>query len=528
MGIYLNPGNEGFASAVNSEIYIDKTNLLTHTNKVFDSEQRYICVSRPRRFGKSITAEMLVAYYCKGCNSEKLFKDFKISKTADYGKYINSYDVIHIDINSFITEISDMTQFVATMQMKIISELKEEFAECSLDEINSLPIALSLINKKYGTVFVVVIDEWDALFREEKYDFKVQEEYVNLLRGLFKNAPSKRFVKLAYMTGILPIKKYGTQSALNNFYEYTMINSGQLAEYVGFTQTEVYGLCQKYEMDYEEAKCWYDGYNLKGTEHIYSPKSIVEAMLRQDYDNYWTRTETYDVLKKYISMNFDGLKDSIIYMLAGERCKLNPNTFQNDFVNFRQKDDILTLLVHLGYLAYDSVMKEVYIPNQEVGMEFADAVKGTGWNEVSKAIELSENLLDATISSNEKMVSKIIDEIHLDNTSILNYNNENALSCVISIAYYSARNYYVMYRELSAGKGFADIVFIPKMQYLNMKPAMIVELKWDKTAQSAIQQIKEKNYTKALEKYEGEVLLVGINYSEKTKKHECIIEKINF
>ncbi len=525
MGIYLNPGNEGFASALNSEIYVDKTELLAHTNKVFDSEQRYICVSRPRRFGKSMAAEMLVAYYGKGCNSNSLFRGLKIERAEDYSKYLNAYDLIHIDMSSFITEIADVKEIVSVMQKKIIAELKAAFQDCCLDEVDSLPTALSLINSQYGVTFVIVVDEWDALFREEKYDFEAQEAYVNLLRGLFKNAPSKRFVKLAYMTGILPIKKYGTQSALNNFYEYTMVNSGSLAEYIGFTETEARTLCEKYEMDFEEAKCWYDGYSFKKAEHIYSPKSVVEAMLRQDFDNYWTRTETYESLKKYISMNFDGLKDSVIYMLGGGSCKLSPNTFQNDFVNFHNKDDVLTLLVHLGYLAYDAVKKEVYIPNKEVESEFVEAVKGAGWKEVSQSINMSEKLLEETIAGNENVVAEIIDNVHMDSTSILNYNNENALSCVISIAYYSARNYYTMHRECPTGKGYADIVFLPRTQYVNEKPAMIVELKWDKTAQGAIQQIKEKNYVKALESHTGDVLLVGINYDEKTKKHECRIEK---
>lgn len=525
MGIYLNPGNEGFASAVNSEIYMDKTRFLEYTNKILDTEQRFLCVSRPRRFGKSMTAEMLVSYYGKGCDSNELFKGLKIADCDTYEVHRNAYDVIHIDMGGFLAEVSDVKKIVSVVQEKVIEELKEAFPSCDLSQVSTLPTALSLIKNQCGTSFVMIIDEWDALFREEKYDFETQDAYVNMLRGLFKDAASKRFIKLAYMTGILPIKKYGTQSALNNFYEYTMMNSGLLAEYIGFLEDEVQKLCKKYDMDFEEAKCWYDGYSFKKAEHIYSPKSVVEAMLRQDYDNYWTRTETYESLKKYISMNFDGLKDAVIHMLGGGRCKLSTNTFQNDFINFHNKDDVLTLLVHLGYLAYDANRKEVYIPNHEVESEFAEAVKGAGWKEVANSIEASERLLEATISGDENVVAQMIDEVHADSTSILNYHNENALSCVISIAYYSARNYYTMHRELPTGKGFADIVFLPRTQYVDEKPVIIVELKWDKTAQGAISQIKEKNYVNTLKEYTGDVLLVGINYDKETKQHHCLIEK---
>ena len=327
------------------------------------------------------------------------------------------------------------------------------------------------------------------------------------------------------MTGILPIKKYGSHSAINIFDEFSMTDPAMLAEYVGFTENEVINLCEKFNIDSSEMQYWYDGYLFDENIHIYSPESVVNAITRKKFRSYWTRTETYEALKIYIDMNFNGLKDNIIQMLGGSKIKISVGTFQNDMTTFASKDDVLTLLIHLGYLAYNYNTMEVFIPNHEIQEEFTMAVKNSHWDEVIKSISISDTLLEATLTSDQEAVAKGIDEVHMNTISILQYNNENSLSCVISLAYYSARKDYIMYRELPAGKGFADIVFIPR-KYSD-KPAIIVELKWDKTAEGAIKQIKEKNYSNSLEQYSGEIILVGINYNKKSKKHECIIERIN-
>lgn len=337
-----------------------------------------------------------------------------------------------------------------------------------------------------------------------------------------KNAQSLKYLELAYLTGILPIKKYGTESALNNFMEYTMVDSGILAKYVGFTEEEVSELCETYQMDFEETKRWYDGYFLRNAGHIYNPRSIVRAIREKYFDSYWTKTGTYDSLKEYISSNFDGLKDTIIDLLGGSRCSLDASTFQNDMVSMQSRADVLTLLVHLGYLAYDSECGEAYIPNEEIRKEFFNAVKSVKWTAVSEAIKNSKELLEATWDMDGNYVAESLGEIHADSTSILQYNNENSLSCAISIAYYAAREYYTMFRELPRGRGFADIVYLPNRNV--DKPAIVVELKYDKTAQGAIEQIKQKKYTKHLENYAGNILLVGINYDKNTKEHSCIIE----
>ena len=344
------------------------------------------------------------------------------------------------------------------------------------------------------------------------------------MRGLFKDASSKRFLKLAYMTGILPVKKYGTQSALNNFDEFTMINPSALSKYVGFTEEEVQSLCNRYEMDFSEVKRWYDGYCFRREKHVYNPNSVVKAMLREEYDSYWSQTETYEVLKDYICMNFDGLKDDIISMLGGGRCKVNFQTFQNDMASFHGKEDILTLLIHLGYLAYDADTQEVFIPNEEIKMEFKNAVKAADWNQVVQAIMASDALLKATWQKEEETVAAGIAAVHEANTSILSYHDENSLSCVISLAYYNAVNEYIIIREMPTGKGYADIVFLPRRH--SDKPAMIIELKWNQSAEGAITQIKDRHYIQVLEEYKGKLLLVGINYNKETKKYQCCIEEM--
>lgn len=404
MGIYLNPGNEGFRSALNSQIYVDKTKMLAYTNSVLDSEQRYLCVSRPRRFGKSMAAEMLVAYYDKSCDSSELFRNCAIASDEHFREHLNQYDVIHIDVNSFRGAGKPGESIVPGIQRLVLGELCERYPECMPDSFGTLPAALAEINKANGARFVVVIDEWDAVFREDREDDRAQTEYIGFLRGLFKDAPSKKSIKLVYMTGILPIKKYGTESALNNFDEFTMLDADVLAEYVGFTEEEARDLYDRYGMDFEQAKQWYDGYALEKGLHIYNPKSVVDSVRRGRIGNYWTGTETYESLKRYISMNFDGLRDAVAQMLGGACCKVNPAKFQNDLTSFKSRDDILTLLVHLGYLTYDGVSRTVHIPNEEVKTEFVNAIEDAGWDSVMEAINASDRLLAATWRGDEREV----------------------------------------------------------------------------------------------------------------------------
>lgn len=527
MGIYLNPPADGFKAILKRGMYVDKSELIAYTNSVLESDRMLTCSSRPRRFGKSFSAKMLTAYYSKGADARGLFENLKIvkDKKGGFEEHLNQCDVLSLDITSFISVAEDIGETVNDIQRDVIDELREAFPGCVREDTKSLFKALLQINAKKGIKFFVIIDEWDALFREAKNNLDVQKAYIQMLRSLFKNNQTSQIISGAYITGILPIKKYGTQSALTDFCEFTMLEPGPLAEFVGFTETEVRNLCFKYELEFNGARKWYDGYRFDKIGHVYNPKSIMEAVLSKKFGNYWTQTETYESLKIYIDLNYDGLKDAVVDMLGGQKCKIDTGTFQNDMTSLESRDDVFTLLVHLGYLAYDSENKEVFIPNEEVREEFVRAVKNGRRQELVKAIIRSEQVLDATLRMDGHAVAEILEETHEANTSPKFYNNEQALRSVVIMAYLSCADHYLRFEELAGGKGYSDILFLPNKT--SSKPALLIELKWDKSAEEAVTQIKDKDYARATRKfgYEGELLLVGINYSTKTKKHTCRIEK---
>ncbi|MCD7788111.1 MAG: ATP-binding protein [Firmicutes bacterium] len=526
MATYLNPGNESFRVIRNGK-YVDKTGLVDYINGTIDTPFKMTCFSRARRFGKSFAAKMLCSYYDKTCDSHELFDDLEVAKCLSYEKHINKYDVIYLDMTWFISTTEDIKHIVGDIQKSVIDELNECYPNARVSDETSLPRALLKAVSYTGDKFIVIIDEWDALFREAKDDDTLQREYVQLLRGLFKGgAATDKSIAAAYMTGILPIKKYGTQSALTDFKEYTMVEPLALSEYVGFTEDEVKSLCKEYNMDFDEMKKWYDGYAFSEIKSVYNPNSVMNAIKFRKFRSYWTSSETYESLKSYIGMNFNGLKDAIVSMLGGEKIRVNTVRFQNDVTSFESRDDVLTLLVHLGYLAYDETERGTYIPNLEVSDSFEAAVEGREWGIVEKAIADSDKLLDATIKGDADAVAAALEKIHESNFSILKYNDENSLSCAVTIAYYTARSHYRIIREFPSGRGFADIAFLP---YKNTdKPAMIVELKYNKDADTAIRQIKEKRYDGKMREYCGSdnLILVGINYDRETKKHSCLIERI--
>ena len=518
MGNYLNPGNEKFRRMIQSEIYVDKTGMIKYTNSVLDTAQNYVCVSRPRRFGKSMAANMLTAYYSRGCNSKELFGKFEIAKDKDFEKYLNQYNTIFLNMQEFLSRSHNVEELIDRVKKLVIRDLKMEYPEVDYFDDTDLIECMQDIYAQMQYPFVVIIDEWDCIFRVNPMDAQAQKKYLNFLRDLLKNQP---YCVLAYMTGILPIKKYGEHSALNMFDEYSMTNQRELAEFTGFTEAEVQELCGQYNMPYDKTKQWYDGYDLKGVQ-IYNPRSVVMSMLGHDYDSYWTKTETYEALKKYIQMNQYGLKELTTRLIAGEHIPVNPDKFQNDMTTFASADDVLTLLIHLGYLTYDFYAQTVCIPNQEVQKEFINCIEDGGWEPVMAAIRQSEDLMEATLRGDEEYVAQQIQRVHEENISILKYNDENSLACVLSLAYYAAKKTYEVYRELAGGKGFADLVFVPRKHVES--PAMIVELKWDQSAQTALDQIREKKYDKALKDYHGRLLLVGINYRKAEKTYTCRIE----
>lgn len=525
MGRFVNPDNSAFKRALNSKIYVDKTGLLKEMNAWIDTEQCCICNSRPRRFGKSITVNMMVAYYSCGCDSETLFQNTAISKVEGFKEHLNQYDVIRLDIQWFMAPSESVKTIVQRIEESVLSELREYYPDALHGQCVSLADGLSRINEATGKKFIVIIDEWDVLIRDEPGDANIQKEYIEFLRTLFKGSHPAEFLHLAYLTGILPIKRVKTQSALNNFEEYTMLTPANFASYIGFTEEEVSELCRRYQMDYEKVKRWYDGYLLGGT-HAYNPKAVVSVMMRGEYQSYWSKTGTYASILPLINMDFDGLKTAIIQMISGASVEVDTNTFQNDMVSFQNKDDVITLLIHLGYLAYDQSRGTAFIPNEEIRQEFLAATKNRKWNDLLDFQRESRRLLDATLDMDCEAIAEGIETIHTQFASTIQYNDENSLSSVITIAYLAAMQYYfIPIREMPTGRGFADYVFIPKPEYADEIPALLVELKWNKKAETALRQIKDKKYVQAVAGYTGDILLVGISYDKKSKEHECLIEK---
>ena len=521
MGTYINKGNKAFRDIVSHE-YVDKTSLIPLINASLNSENRYSCVTRCRRFGKSMAAKMLCAYYDKSCDSRELFHGLKTEQDKSFETYLNKYYVICVDMTDFTTRFRNEKEIVKIMQQEIIDDVLKVFPDIEVKERDDLMSILYSICERTDERFLMIIDEWDAILREMGSDDYISTSYVDLLRRLFKGLGSDTVFAGAYLTGILPIKRYNTESALNNFCEYTMIRPGKMSEALGFTHDEVKMLCKKHGMDLMEMERWYDGYRIGKASRMFNPYSVIKAIYNEEYGSYWTTTGAYDSVITYIQMNFDGLKDDIIRMLAGERVYVNTTEFLNDMQVIRSKNDVLTVLIHLGYLSYDRDTYECYIPNKEVADEMNNAIKATSWTPLANTIQNSKFLLDATIAGNENAVAQAIDLAHDENTSILAYNDENSLACVITVAYIWARNEYVIHREYATGKGYADLVMIPRRNV--GKPALVIELKFNNTADTAIDQIKRKQYPAKIAEYTGDILLVGINYDRETKLHTCKIE----
>lgn len=381
MGMFVNPNAAAFQCAVNSEVYIDKTGLLEYTNKVLGTNARFICNSRPRRFGKSVTVDMLTAYYSKGCDTEKMFSGLEISKCPDFYEHLNKYDVIHFDVQWCCISAGSSENLISYITNIVVSELRETYPEVNLVENSTIYGAMARINTVLGKQFIVIIDEWDVLIRDESANGKVQKAYINFLRGMFKGSEPTKYIQLAYLTGILPIKKIKTQSALNNFDEFTMLDAGRLVSFVGFTEDEVKTLCEKYRMDFEQVKKWYDGYCL-GECHIYNPIAVVNLVTKGKFKSYWSETGTYEAIVPLLNMDFEGLKTAIIEMLGGSRAEIDVSSFQNDMVSFANRDDVLTYLIHLGYLGYDEDAEAAFVPNEEIRQELTKAIRRNAWDEM--------------------------------------------------------------------------------------------------------------------------------------------------
>ncbi|WP_022758535.1 AAA family ATPase [Butyrivibrio fibrisolvens] len=553
MGQYLNPGKMSYQMAVNSDIFVDKTQMILFLNGLVNTQQRYVSVSRPRRFGKTMAADMICAYYDRDADSRELFEALKVSESdigigkKSWDDFLGAFDVIRIVMTTFTRNKKTFDEALDAMQKLVAREIKKKYPDVDYFDDKDLIQMIEDVYAENGQQFVIVIDEWDAVFREFPSDKEGQKNYLDFLRDLFKD---KSYIALAYMTGILPIKKYGKHSALNMFTEYSMMFPRQLARYTGFTEEEVSGLCKSYGRDFDTIKSWYDGYEVsdiippdpnyqelkatgkspEGTRYcLYSPLSVVEAVGTGVIKDYWNKTETYEALSDYIIKDYDGLKEAVTLLMDGARIHIDTSTYQNDMTTFTGKDDVLSLLIHLGYLGYDDVAGEIYIPNKEILDEFKTSTKGSEWTDSFKAFDISQELLEATWAKNCDKVAEILEKAH-DLTGNKTYNDEAALSYAVQYAYYAAQKYYTTILELDSGKGYADIVFIPSPKFSD-KPAMVIELKYNKDADTALSQIKNRNYPDRLEHYKGNILLVGIDYdkdvlstNKEYKHHKCVIE----
>ena len=549
MGTYLNPGEMRFQMAINSEIYVDKSEMIGYLNTLVNTNQRYVCVSRPRRFGKTMAADMLCAYYGRGAESRSLFEGLKISRMSldekglSWEQYLGKFDVIRLVMTDFFKQGTTIDDALKKLQKLVVRDLTRVYPDIDYFDKDDLIQTLQDVYEEVKVQFVIVVDEWDAIFREYREDREGQKKYLDFLRDWLKD---KEYIALAYMTGILPIKKYGKHSALNMFDEYSMTQPMQLASYTGFTENEVKDLCDEYQMDYTDVVNWYDGYRVSDwipiekrklyrlnqyEEHrmrVCGPLSVVKAMRSGEIDNYWNETETYEALRQYIDWNFDGLKEDITILMGGGKVLVDITGYQNDMTTFHSKDDILTMLIHLGYLGYERDTRELFIPNREVLQVFKSSTKSREWTVSFRAFENSRKLLRATWEGDYETVAELLEAAH-DKTGNKTYHSEAGLAYAVQLAYYAAQDLYTIIPELDTGKGYADLAFIPKQPNI---PAMLIELKYDESADTAIRQIHRQKYPDRLELYKGNLILVGINYDRKTsntettfKHHSCLIEK---
>lgn len=529
MGTYVNPGNTAFSRIAGSD-YVDKTGLIGLINQRIGSDSSLICISRPRRFGKTYAAKMLAAYYDCSCDSHDLFDGASVSKSPLYRDYLNQFNIICFDVTTFISDIKTVNGSLRDVPALIQEAIRKDLKALGFQEERGDSLSeylLRCVDQSNGRPFIFIIDEWDALFREAKEDTIAQEAYLNLLRGWFKSVSfTPKAVAAAYITGILPIKKDGSQSAISDFKEYSMIEPGAYAEYFGFTEEEVRTICSENQLPFEEARYWYDGYTVGESRSMYNPYSVREAVENHRFKSYWKKTSAAEALMTYIDMDQDGLQQDIASLISGQRIEVDTESFQNDFETFSCKDDVLTLLIHLGYLTYteEDGSGTAWIPNEEVRIEFQKILRRAKHQQLIDLVRKSDQLLRDTLEGRADAVSRAIQAVHDTSFAPTFYNEEQALRYTVKMAYISCVDQFARVEELPSGHGIADLVYIPKKR--STLPTMVIELKWGKGASGAISQIRDRNYQNIPLQIGADILLVGIDYDEKTKQHSCRIEKI--
>ena len=519
MAIYLNTDAalENYKKLIKSAYFIDKSMILDKLNKLIDTSDCYVCITKPRRFGKSSIINMLGAYYTKGHNSKDIFDKLNISKSDSYLENLNKYNVIKLSFN----EIPDNKKTYDDYISNIINNLKKDLLNIFnniLVESEDIYIMLNKTNEK----FIFIIDEWDYIFSHDLFK-ENQKDFLEFLRNLLKDKP---YVALCYMTGVLPIKKYSEGSALNMFDEFTMLSDGIYDNYFGFTEDEVKYLCNKQNtISFEEISEWYNGYLSEDGEKIYNPRSVVKALQNGKCKSYWTNTGRMDEVLFYLKYNIAEVRDDVIEMVSGNVVDIIiDEEFRAGQDAPETREEIYSAMIVYGFLSYyDGTIR---IPNKELMKEFEKALRDKSFGEVMDMVKNSEKMLKATLNKDTETMEKIIDNIHNSEIPILQYNDENSLSCVITLAYLYGRNKYRIEREEKTGKGYADFMFHPRRKN---DTAFILELKKDSSPEVAIKQIIEKEYSQKFikENVKNKILAVAICYDSKTKEHKCKVEEIN-
>ena len=552
MGNMLNPGHDNnFIELVRnkeSRVFVDKTDFIHKTNALLNTDGKLLAVTRPRRFGKTVTAHMLSAYYSKGYAGRKIFDGLNIADKDSYAQHLNKYNVIYIDMNSiknkYVSYTSDKSLHVEAvddivdfLQYKVVLELKEnkDYAEqISTDPLigkKSMSSALEVVCRHTGEPFIMIMDEWDLIYREYRNESDLQEKYIEFLRGLFKSDDGLSCFALAYLTGILPIKKYNSQSALNSFDEYNMLAPGELAPYFGFTEAEVDGIVKTSgcKVTRQELKEWYEGYKIRGVD-IYNPNSVCKAVDRNECISYWSGTSSNEEFVRLINTDFEGVRQDVINLIEGDEVAFSCANFQNDMVSLKVKDDVISLLVCLGYLGCSDTKnkyrKLAYVPNAEIRAALMDMVRQQSWYERLETVRRSENLLKAILEQDGATAAALIQEVHNSPAvSLLDYNDEKSLVyCVMTGLLWSTLDDYSCHREEQAGKGRLDLVYEP---ITPRQPLILIEFKYNHSAEEAIEQIKTKEYFKRYAGQYRNIIIVGINYSSETKEHQCLIERLD-
>lgn len=540
MGTYLNSITPYtlYKSESLSPYFVDKTLMLRELFPYVSAGNRHMCITRPRRFGKTIMANMISSFFQKASDSSDVFDSLTISQVDDYRKYKNQYNVIRIDFSKMPRNCDSYTQYIERIEELLIDDVKEAYPQVKINEADAIGDILESVFVQCGEKFIFVLDEWDFIFHRDFINEIDKEKYVAFLSNLLKDRP---YVVLSYMTGILPIAKYSSGSELNMFAEFTMVNSPMFGEYFGFTDDEVDDLYKRYIVECDRQhkeksvtrkglRDWYNGYYTKSGERVYNPRSVVFALQFNNLANYWTSSGPYDEIYYYIRNNISDVRDDLALMISGESVTAKIQEYAATSMNLSTRDEIYSAMVVYGFLSY--LNGRVCIPNRELMEKFDELlVKNESLGYVYRLAKESEKMLKATLAGDTLTMERILEFAHNTEVPLLSYNHETELSAIVNLVYLAARDSYRVEREDKAGTGYVDFIFYP---YDTTADCIILELKVDHTPDEAIAQIKEKKYTlKFVPKlagqriYTGRILAVGIGYWKDNKEHSCKVEELN-